>query len=99
MIVGVINKVHGIHQGTKKTAMIFGIDTYNFFKNLDAAEPLNFDSIGDLLSSVTFNEAKTVTDDEKVTDLRNAIFLPPILAKLLFTLTWISLPAKWLATS
>ena len=71
MIAGVINKVHGIHQGMKKPALVFGIDIYNFFKKIDAAEPLNFDSIGDLLSSVTFNEAKTVTDGEKVIEEGN----------------------------
>ena len=84
MTAGVVNKVHGIHQGTKQPAMLFGIDTYNFFENIDPADPPDFDLLGDSLSSVTFNEAETVPDGRKVTDLRSAMFLPPILAKLLF---------------
>ena len=86
MTAGVVSKVHGIHQGTKKPAMLFGIDTHNFFENIDPVDQIDFDSLGNKLSSVTFNEAGTVPDPDgrKITDLRSAMFLPPVLAKLLF---------------
>ena len=81
-----ISKLYGIHQGLGNPADKCRINPENFFKKFQESEPLDFSSIAASLSSVAFHAAETVTDGPKVTDLRSAMFIPPIIANKVFEL-------------
>ena len=81
-----ISKQHGIHHGMGNPASKFKIDPANFFELFPESDPLDFDTIAADLSSVSFNSAITDTNGHKVTDLRSAMFIPPIVANKVFEL-------------
>ena len=83
---GGISKMYGIHQGMGNPADKCQNDPEFVFKKFQESEPLDFSSIAGNLSSIAFNDAETDANGTKVTDLRSAMFVPPIIANKVFEL-------------
>ena len=81
-----ISKQYGIHHGMGNPADKFRIDLTNFFEPFVESDPLDFGTITGNLSSVDFNAATTDPNGTKVTDLRSAMFIPPVIASKIFEL-------------
>ena len=81
-----ILKQHGIHHGKGNPADKYRINPENLFELFEESEPLDFDLIPRSLDSNDFSTSATISDGEKVTDIRSAMFIPPIIANKIFEL-------------